>query len=144
MKPKGFKVGDGVYLSTKYLQSTQQLKKLDPKYVGPFPIVIVINSVSVQLELPKNLRCIHCSLLKPETVLPLLPAPNSPPMPILIEGEQHFKVKKILDSRKQRGRVQYLVTWKHFPPSKSEWADATHVQAPKLLQTFHKKYPDKS
>ncbi|XP_013917131.1 PREDICTED: E3 ubiquitin-protein ligase HUWE1-like [Thamnophis sirtalis] len=38
-KPKEYKIGDRVFLSTKFLQTTQKSKKLGPKYVGPFPIV---------------------------------------------------------------------------------------------------------
>lgn len=71
---KEFKVGDKVYLSTKFMQSRQPCKKLGPKYVGPLPITRVLNSVTVELKLTKNLKCIHpafhCSLLKPVTDSP--------------------------------------------------------------------------
>lgn len=53
-KSKEFKVGDRVYLSTKYIQSTQPFKKLGPKYTGPFSISKIINPVTVQSELPKK------------------------------------------------------------------------------------------
>lgn len=91
--------------------------------------------VMVQLKLPKNLRRIHpmfhCSLLKSKVILPLCPPPPLPPVPIFIEGEQHIEVKEILDSRKHKGKVQYLIAWKHFPASQSEWVDGRHIS-----QTF--------
>lgn len=47
-----FQVGQMVYLSTKYLKLHLPYKKLRPKYIGPFPIVCIINLVTVQLRLP--------------------------------------------------------------------------------------------
>lgn len=136
-KPKEFKVGDTVYLS-KYLQSRQSSKKLDPKYIGPFPISKIINPVTVQLELPKMLRCIHpvfqCRLLKQSTTSPLCPVMKPLPDPTLIEGEQHFEVKHILDSCTHRGKIQYLVAWKDFPL----WRRSDRHSADKHLKTSSK------
>uniref|UniRef100_A0A670ZKL6 Gypsy retrotransposon integrase-like protein 1 n=1 Tax=Pseudonaja textilis TaxID=8673 RepID=A0A670ZKL6_PSETE len=103
---KSYQVGDKVFLSTKYLQTIQKSKKLGPKYVGPFPIEQIVNPVTVQLTLPKTLRRIHpvfhVSLLKPEHTCTLRLTQTDPPVPLLIEGEQHFEIKEILDSRKWR------------------------------------------
>lgn len=61
------------FISTKYLQSRQPLKKLGSKFMGPFPIIRIVNPVIFELRLPKNFRRIppifHCSLLKPEKKL---------------------------------------------------------------------------
>lgn len=52
-KPKDFNIGNTVYLSTKYLQSRESSKKLGSKYTGYFPIIKIINPVTVvQLDLP--------------------------------------------------------------------------------------------
>lgn len=63
-----FRIGDVVYLSMRFLQLGQHCKKLGPKYIGPFPIIQIVNPVTVELKPPKNFRCIHsvfhCSLLK--------------------------------------------------------------------------------
>lgn len=45
-----------MYLSTKHLKSSQPSKKSGPQFAGPSPITKVINPVSIQLQLPKNMR----------------------------------------------------------------------------------------
>uniref|UniRef100_A0A8C5SB36 Chromo domain-containing protein n=1 Tax=Laticauda laticaudata TaxID=8630 RepID=A0A8C5SB36_LATLA len=37
---------------------------------------------------------------------------NAAPKPLLIAGHEHYEVKKILDSRIFRGKLQYLIYWK--------------------------------
>lgn len=110
MESKPFKVGDRVYLSTRFLQSLQPSKKLGPKFVGPFPIIQIIKPVAVELQLPKSLRQVHpnfhCSLLKPKVTPTLRPAPSPSLQPLMVEGEQHFEIKEILDSRKHHGATQ--------------------------------------
>lgn len=68
----------------------------------------------MELELPKSLRKVHpvfhCILLKLEVVSPLRPAAPPVPEPNMVEEEQHFEIKEILDSRMHRGATQYLVT----------------------------------
>lgn len=46
-----YKAGQQVWVSTKHLQLGVTSKKLDPRFVGPFPISKVINPVSVKLRL---------------------------------------------------------------------------------------------
>lgn len=56
---KLFWVGDRVYLSMKYLWLKLLCKKLGPKYLGPFPVVYVMNPVTVELKLPPLLGKMH-------------------------------------------------------------------------------------
>lgn len=63
-----FHIGQKVYLSTKYLKLNVPCKKLAPKFIGPFPIVKIINPVIVKLQLLRLLGkthpVFHCSLLR--------------------------------------------------------------------------------
>lgn len=134
-----------VYLFTKFLQSRQS-KKLGPKYISPFPISWLINPVILQLKRPKKPQTHHpvfyFSLLNSVAISPLRPATNPLPTPTLIEGEQHSEIKDI-DSGLHRGKLQYLILWKDFSHSETDWVDAQHMQAPCHFTKFHGKYPNK-
>lgn len=90
-----FHIGQQVYLSTKYLNLKVPCKKLAPKYIGPFPIVKVINPVTVQLQLPQLLGkthpVLHCSLLHPVRTSQLRGAPSPPPPPVTMGGSSIMK-----------------------------------------------------
>ena len=66
-----FQVGDKVLLSTRNIQlkkNKDMVRKLMPKWVGPFPVSELVGKVAAKLELPPNLRIhpvFHVSLLKP-------------------------------------------------------------------------------
>ncbi|KAL0163818.1 hypothetical protein M9458_039571, partial [Cirrhinus mrigala] len=123
-----YEPGQWVWLSTRDLRLRLPSKKLSPTYVGPFKIVKQITPVSFRLELPPEYRIsptFHVSLLKPagppegeedldET------APQGPP-PILIDGEEVYRVNTILDSRRRRGQIEYLVYWEGFGPEERSW-----------------------
>lgn len=89
---------DQVYCSTKYLRLKVLCKKLGPKYLGPFPIMWVINPVIVELKLPplfvKVHPVFHSSLLKPieEGDIWALPQLQGP------VGEDRYEIDRVLDS----------------------------------------------
>ncbi|ETE58569.1 Retrotransposon-derived protein PEG10, partial [Ophiophagus hannah] len=78
-------VGDRVWLSTWHLPLDWPVRKLDHRYLGPFPIEAVINPVAHNLKLPHLLQVhpvFHRYLLVPEQLACLLRQPDpSPPAP---------------------------------------------------------------
>ena len=97
--PREYNGGYHVYLSSKNIDSTRPTKKLDWKYYGPYPIVECIKNVAYRLnllELMSMHNVFHVLLLKScdnrRGYVLFLP-------PIEIDGEEEFKVNKILDSR---------------------------------------------
>ena len=67
---------------------------------------------------------------------------TSPP-PVMIEGEKEYKVEEIIDSRKRRGKLEYLVQWKGYTAEERTWEPAANVQnAPEKIDEYRKKYPD--
>lgn len=134
-------------MSTKYLKLRLLCRKLGPKYIGPFPIVKIINPVTMELKLPRILGKVHpvfhCSLLTPTQGSRLRLVEKEAPSPIMVGGEKHYEVKRILDFRYFKGGLQYLVQWRSYPISEARWTKAYHVRADQLIRKFHKKYPEK-
>ncbi|OCT94453.1 hypothetical protein XELAEV_18012125mg [Xenopus laevis] len=52
-----------------------------------------------------------------------------------------FEVEKILDSRVQSRKLQYLVKWKGFPNEENSWEPEENIHAPRLTKAFHKDHP---
>ncbi|KAI2666797.1 Transposon Tf2-6 polyprotein [Labeo rohita] len=69
----------------------------------------------------------HVSLFKPavgpEGVENLDETAAQEPPPAIIDGEEVYRVNTILDSRRRRGRLQYLVDWEGFGPEERSWID---------------------
>ncbi|CAH8677446.1 unnamed protein product [Schistosoma rodhaini] len=60
------------------------------------------------------------------------------------ESEEHniYLVDSIIDRRVRRGRVEYRVRWKGFPPEQDSWEPFTSLREPclSLIQDFHIRY----
>jgi len=50
----------------------------------------------------------------PAPVDPFLDGGMTPTDPVLVDGEEHYKVEAILDSQVFRRQLQYLVQWKGY------------------------------
>jgi hypothetical protein len=87
----------------------------------------------------------HVSLLEPyrkSTIPGWLLAP--PPL-IEINGEEEFEVSKIIDSRINRRRLEYLVHWQGYEVSERTWELVANLaNAPKMIKKFHCQYSTKS
>ncbi|KAK3523069.1 hypothetical protein QTP86_012643 [Hemibagrus guttatus] len=87
-------VGQRVWLSTRNLRLKLPCRKLNPRFIGPFEIIR-------------------------QPAYPLAEgAPDSgePPPPLDIEGSPAYRVRALLDSRRVRSRIQYLVDWEGGRP----------------------------
>ena len=81
---------------------------------------------------------VHVDLLTPYRETPTHGPNYQRPPPDLVEGEEEYEVKKILDSRRfgRRRKLQYLIKWKGYPDSENQWVDKDDVFADKALQEF--------
>ncbi|SAL96256.1 hypothetical protein [Absidia glauca] len=146
-----YRVGDQVYLSTKNHKTQRPCTKLDHKRIGPFKIIAKVGSHAYKLELPPSIRIhpvFHVNLLTPATNKALQDVPGrivEPPPPVEINGEEEWIVREVLDSRRRRGKIQYLVAWEGYSnPADNSWEPSHHLSnAAEKVKLFHQQYPDK-
>ncbi|CAJ0940945.1 unnamed protein product [Ranitomeya imitator] len=132
------RVGDLVWLSSRYVPMKVSSPKFKPRFIGPYKISEVLNPVSFRLTLPASFaihNVFHRSLLR-RYVAPVVPSVD-PPAPVLVEGELEYVVEKILDSRILRRKLQYLVKWKDYGQEDNSWVFASDVRAADLVRAFH-------
>jgi len=60
-----------------------------------------------------------------------------PPKPVIIEGEEEFKVEKILNKRTIRGKEKFLVRWKGYTVEEDIWENRENLEnVKKLVEEF--------
>jgi len=86
-------------------------EKLTEHFMGLYKVKGIISSNVIELELPKSIK-IHpvvnvsrVQLYKPQVE----EQKKIPPKPVIIEGEEEFKVEKILNKKTVRGKEKFLV-----------------------------------
>jgi hypothetical protein len=130
-----FQVGEQVYLSTQNLNITSGVSKLNPKYIGPFPISRIINPVAIQLALPAHFKIhnsFHVSRIKRAKVTEDFPdrlTIEKPPPIIQADSDQEseWEIERIIDRRRSRGRIEYLVKWKGYDSYDNQWLTVSQL-----------------
>ncbi|CAJ0952421.1 unnamed protein product, partial [Ranitomeya imitator] len=82
------RVGDLVWLSSRFVPMKVSSPKFKPRFIGPYRILEILNPVSFRLDLPASFaihNVFHRSLLRKYEV-PVVPS-LEPPAPVLVEGE---------------------------------------------------------
>ncbi len=141
-------IGDKIRLLRRNLKICRLNDKLDYRRLGPFRVSKQVNEVAYRLDLPssmKNHPVFHVSLLEPyreSTIRGRLPAP---PPPIEINGEEEFEVSKIIDSRINRRRLEYLIHWQSYEVSERTWEPTANLaNTPKMIKKISSSIPDKT
>jgi hypothetical protein len=140
--PHEFAEGDQVLLATKHLKFKSGVKKLHPKFIGPFKILKMVGQNAAKLELPPVYDRVHpvfhvslFKAFKPSgTFSPLPPAPE------VVDGVPFYHVEKILSSReKKSGRKktskEYLIKWEGYDDTHNSWEPAKNLSL-ELLREF--------
>ena len=66
----------------------------------------------------------------------------TPPPPTLIQGQEEWRVEKILDLRQRHRKNKYLVKWKGYTQEDDTWEPEENLQnAGKKLQEYLQSIP---
>ena len=141
-----YRVGDLVLLSTKDLKwqmKGRRSEKLTECFVGLYKVKEIVSSNAIELELPKSIK-IHpvvnvsrVRLYKPQVER----QKKTLPKPVIIKGEEEFKVEKILNKRTVRGKEKFLVRWKGYMVEEDTWENKENLEnAKELVEEFEREY----
>jgi hypothetical protein len=102
--------------------------------------------VIYQLVLPQQWKIhdmFHVDLLTPYIEMDFHSPNYMRPPPDLIDGEEEYKVKSILKSRRwgQGHKVQYLVKWKGYADPDNEWVNWDDMHVDEALKEFRQHQP---
>jgi hypothetical protein len=140
--------GDAVWLKRKNIRTTRPSGKLDHKQIGPYKILERVGSRAYKLDLPATVKLhpvFHISLLEPTTNTEPIPGHQQPPAPpVIINNQEEWEVKEILDSRLHRNQLQYRVKWTGYHDPDKTWYPANNFEnSPDAVRQFHERYPTK-
>jgi len=118
-------------------------EKLVERFVGPYKIKAIISSNVVELELPVTIKIhpvVNISRIK-WYVDQVDGQRKEVPQPVVVEGEEEWEVKKILNKRKIRGKDKFLVWWKGFMAEEDTWESRENLKnAGDALKEFKEEY----
>ena len=146
-----FDVGDQVLLSMDHVQTRRPTAKFDNKYAGPFLIEKVIGSRAYRLTLPSTMKIhpvFHISRLKRFNEPEIEGQRSEPPGPVEVDDNlgDSYEVKAVIDSRRRRGKLQYLVEWAGYEGTDeaATWEPAGSLDnAQEAIAEFHSLHSSK-
>ena len=119
-KNVSFRIGENVLVHREFViipeGRRRPCNKLRPRWYGPFEIIERIGANAYRLQLPHTLRCHRMGLKKhfQSTMEGRQDEPLS--LGIDLDGHERFIVEEmpVLDHRRCRAGLQYLVLWKGY------------------------------
>ena len=112
-------------------------------FVGPYKVKAIISSNVIELELPSMVRIhpvVNVSRVR-RYKSQVEEQKKEAPQPVVIEGEEEWEVKKIINKRKIQGRDKYLVQWKGCMVKEDTWKNKENLKnAMELVEDFKKRY----
>ena len=128
-----YRVGDLVLLSTKdlkYQMAGRHMKKFTEGFVGPYKVKAIISSNTIELELPSTIK-IHpvVNVNRVQWYKSQVEGQKKEALqPVVIEEEEEWEVKKIMNKRKVQGKNKYLVQWKEYTAEENTWKSKENLK----------------
>ena len=107
----------------KYQMKERQSEKLTERFVGPYQVKGIISANVIKLDLPSIVK-IHLviNVSRVHKYKDQVEGQKKEWLAlIIIKGEEEYKVEKILNKRKFRGKNRYLVWWKGYMVKEDTW-----------------------
>jgi hypothetical protein len=145
-----FKVGDWVLIRQDNLTTVRSSQKLDHRKAGPFKIIKITGKNTVRLKFSERMKGLHSNinvrlleLYHPDTIEGRT---KPPPPPVVISQDNiEYELEKIITHRINKDKnktVNYLVSWKGMGPADEQWMTLKDLKnAPEVLETYHKRFP---
>jgi hypothetical protein len=145
------KAGEQVMLSSEFMKTVAGVKKLGPKFYGPFKVLEQKGNVA-RLDLPQAYKIhpvVNLDRLKPytegKTTHPSRTVKDHrpPALELIAGGDPVFEVEAILRDRGRGEGVKYLVKWLGWPLDAATWQSREDLSGAKgLLIEYEKKRAD--
>jgi len=130
----------------KWQMKGRRTEKLTEHFVGPYKVKGIVSSNTIELELPKSIK-IHPVVNVSRVQLYKLQVEGQKkilPKQVIIEGEEEFKIEKILNKRTVRGKEKFLVRWKEYMAEEDTWENRENLENMKeLVEEFERIYGKK-
>jgi len=121
----------------------RRTEKLMERFVGPYRIKKIISSNAVELELPSTVKIhsvVNVSRIQ-RYVGQIEEQRKEQPAPVIIEGEEEWEVKRILNKQQIRGKDKYLVRWKGFTAESDIWEEKENLEnAKEAIEEYEREY----
>lgn len=135
-KQLDLRVGDKVLVSTKDYQTSE--KSLAPRYIGPFKIAEVLSPVTFRLTMGSQYRQYH-PVFHASKLVPYVQTEDRSPSPELSEDDdREWEVSEILNHRKRRGKLEYLVQWSDTTSKDDTWEPEENLEHSKEVLDEYK------
>ena len=104
-----------------------------------------IGPLNYELELPDAMKVhpvFHVELLTKHETDTIPGRRQKPPDPVLVDEEEEYEVQEVRQSRRNRGKLQYLVHWRGYTDEYDSWVDESDMEHAKaLVRAFYRRYP---
>ena len=143
-----YKIDDMMFLDSRNIMITRSSKKLNDKMLESFKILIEIKH-AYRLKLSSTMKIylkFALNLLQLNSKNSLKEQWNESSDSIVMNDEDEWKVKNILNFRHYRKRLQYRVNWKNYDVD-LHWYNVNEDEFEdclKIINDFHQKYLNKS
>ena len=145
-KPEKYRVDNWMFLSTKDLKfqiKGRHSEKLIEQFMGPYKVKRIISTNTIELELLSTIK-IHPVINISRVYMyrdQVEGQKKEQSLLVIIKEKEEYKVKKILNKRKFRGKNRYLVQQKGYIAEEDTWEPRENLGDTRdLVERFEEEY----